>query len=101
MMLNVVLLPAPLGPMTPRISFSRTSKSRLDTASRPPNRLLRPLSSRTADGIVNPDQSLRCRENRGEDQHAEQQHMGVADERRQEKRQQEQQHGADSRPGVP
>src|SRR3546814_10241171 len=42
--LNVVLLPAPLGPIRPRISFRRTSKSRSDTATRPPKTRVRPRS---------------------------------------------------------
>ena len=42
--LNMVLLPAPLGPMSPRISPERNSNERSLTATRPPN-CLRALST--------------------------------------------------------
>src|SRR4051794_29312743 len=46
--LNTVDLPAPLGPMRPRISPSSTLNVRLETASRPPKRLLSAVTSSTA-----------------------------------------------------
>src|SRR3954453_7205060 len=46
--LNTVDLPAPLGPIRPRISPSSTLNVRLETASRPPKRLLSAMTSSTA-----------------------------------------------------
>ena len=43
--LNSVDLPAPLGPITDRISLSRTEKETLLTATSPPKRLVRPDTS--------------------------------------------------------
>src|SRR6478609_4982898 len=100
MMLKVVLLPAPLGPITPRISPSRTSKSSPLTAVRPPKRLLRFLTSRTTDGIVKADQAFRLQENRRDDEHAEHQDVVMAHQRRKEERQQEKQRRADDRAGM-
>src|SRR5688500_7494130 len=45
--LKNVVLPAPLGPMSPTISWSYTTKSTSETAVRPPNRLVTPRASRT------------------------------------------------------
>src|SRR3954452_25229032 len=41
--LNAVVLPAPFGPISASVSFSRTVKLTSCTARRPPNRLLKPL----------------------------------------------------------
>src|SRR3954471_17880104 len=46
--LNTVDLPAPLGPMRPRISPSSTLNVRWETASSPPKRLLSAVTSSTA-----------------------------------------------------
>src|ERR671917_88505 len=46
MMLKMVVLPAPLGPMRPAIAPRGTNMSTLSTATRPPNRLVRPLIAR-------------------------------------------------------
>ena len=43
--LKSVVLPAPFGPMTPRISRSRTSKLTSETATRPMNDLVTPRTS--------------------------------------------------------
>jgi hypothetical protein len=40
MRLKVVLLPEPLGPISPRISPCSSAKSTLDTAVKPPKRLV-------------------------------------------------------------
>src|SRR5229473_1850704 len=48
MQLNIVVLPAPLGPMSANTSPSSTSKLTLSTATRPPKRLVRPLTRRIA-----------------------------------------------------
>src|ERR1700687_6405242 len=45
--LNAVVLPAPLGPIIERISPVSRVKLTFDTASRPPNRLVRLSSSRS------------------------------------------------------
>jgi hypothetical protein len=44
--LKRVVLPAPFGPIIPKISFSLTSNVRFDKACRPPNRLVRSLPFR-------------------------------------------------------
>src|SRR6266849_566361 len=49
MQLNIVVLPAPLGPMSANTSPSSTSKLTLSTATRPPKRLVTPLTRRMAD----------------------------------------------------
>src|SRR3954466_7925244 len=77
MMLKVVLFPAPFGPITPRISPSRTSKSSPVTAVRPPKRFVRFLTSSTTEGIVQTDQTLRLQENRRDHQRAEDEHVVV------------------------
>src|SRR6185295_1239214 len=100
MMLKVVLFPAPLGPIMPRISPSRTSKSRFETASSPPNRLVRLFTSRTADGIVKTDQAFRCNQDCAKDQQSEDQHVVVADQVRKCEWQQIEQHGTDHGAGV-
>ena len=46
MQLNVVLLPEPFGPMSPRISPSSTSNDTFDTAVKPSNILVRPETVR-------------------------------------------------------
>ena len=43
--LNTVVLPAPLGPMSPTISFSFTSRVTPSTAFRPPNMMPRSFTS--------------------------------------------------------
>ena len=43
--LKMVLLPDPLGPISPRISPLSTAKSTLSTAVNPPNRLVKFLTS--------------------------------------------------------
>src|SRR5438445_13360761 len=48
MQLNIVVLPAPLGPMRANTSPSSTSKLTLSTATRPPKRLVTPLTRRMA-----------------------------------------------------
>src|SRR5271167_1634805 len=47
-MLNSVVLPAPLGPISPRISPSARVKVTSDTATKPPKRLVTPLTSSKA-----------------------------------------------------
>lgn len=44
--LKSVVLPAPFGPIIPKISFSLTSNVRFDRACRPPKRLVRSLPFR-------------------------------------------------------
>ena len=44
--LNIVVLPAPLGPIRPRISPALTSKLTLSTATRPPKRRVAPATLR-------------------------------------------------------
>src|ERR1700687_5491534 len=51
-MLNAVVLPAPLGPIRATISPALTEKLRLFTATRPPNRRVTFLSSRMAIDLV-------------------------------------------------
>src|SRR5437773_7553378 len=46
-MLNVVVLPAPFGPMTPTISHSPTKMLTSDAALTPPNRIEQPSVSST------------------------------------------------------
>src|SRR5207245_9491543 len=48
MQLNIVVLPAPLGPMRANTSPPSTSKLTLSTATRPPKRLVTPLTRRMA-----------------------------------------------------
>src|SRR6476646_10605239 len=48
MQLKVVLLPEPLGPISPRISPSSTSKDTFDTAVKPSNFFVRPETARSA-----------------------------------------------------
>src|SRR5713226_8707563 len=48
MQLNIVVLPAPLGPMSANTSPSSTSKLTLSTATRPPKRFVTPLTRRMA-----------------------------------------------------
>src|SRR5690242_20420094 len=48
MRLNAVVLPAPFGPISARVSFSRTVKLTSCTARRPPKRLLRFLTTRAS-----------------------------------------------------
>src|SRR5689334_22480301 len=48
MSLNMVLLPAPFGPITLKIAPSSTSKLTWSTATRPPNRLVISRTSRSA-----------------------------------------------------
>src|ERR1700758_510377 len=52
MQLNAVVLPAPLGPISPTISYSFTSSVRSDSACRPPNRIDRSLTSSTDTGAL-------------------------------------------------
>src|SRR5882757_1570055 len=47
MMLNVVVLPAPLGPMTPTISHSPARRLTLRAACTPPKRIEQPCTSST------------------------------------------------------
>src|SRR3954453_23133068 len=47
MQLNAVVLPAPLGPISPTISHSSTDKLRLSIAVRPPKRMVRSRTSST------------------------------------------------------
>src|SRR3984893_13435973 len=51
MRLKLVVLPAPLGPISATVSFSCTEKLTSCTARKPPNRLLRPLMT-SASAIV-------------------------------------------------
>src|SRR5688572_4365413 len=46
-MLNVVVLPAPFGPMMPTISYSPTFRLTSCAATRPPNRMVRACVSST------------------------------------------------------
>src|SRR5688572_28143711 len=48
MQLNAVVLPAPLGPIRPTISYSSARNETASSAWRPPNRMPRSLTSRTA-----------------------------------------------------
>src|SRR6266542_6090466 len=48
MTLTSVVFPEPLGPMSPRISPSPSSKLTWETAASPPNRLVTPRASRRA-----------------------------------------------------
>ena len=48
MQLKIVLLPEPFGPIRPTISPSLTSNETLETAVKPPNILVRPLTVRSA-----------------------------------------------------
>ena len=50
MQLKIVLLPEPLGPMSPRISPSSTSNDTFETAVKPSNILVRPETARRATG---------------------------------------------------
>src|SRR5256886_16225709 len=85
----------------PRISPSRTSKSRLEPAVRPPNRFVSPFTSRmAAEGIVETDQTSRLQQNRSHHEHAEHEHVVVPDQRRQYERQEKQQCRADDCPGM-
>src|SRR5512133_149500 len=53
--LKSVVLPAPLGPMSPTISPSFTDRVTLSLATRPPNRLVRLTTSSSAISCIAPD----------------------------------------------
>ncbi len=53
-MLTVVVLPEPLGPISPRISPRATASERPSTATTPPNRLTMPRVSSTGSAAARP-----------------------------------------------
>src|SRR5919198_4575694 len=59
-MLIVVVLPEPLGPMSPRISPSTTRRERRSTAVKPPNRFVSPRVSRMTPLMVGRDCLTAC-----------------------------------------
>src|SRR3954454_21139521 len=52
MQLKQVVLPAPLGPMSPTISNSSTFRATSSSACRPPKRIDRSMASRTGIGLL-------------------------------------------------
>src|SRR5215831_3444953 len=65
MQLTNVVLPAPLGPMTPRISPWRIVRSTSETAARPPKRLVMPRASRMGGPVPVPEDGKRETGNEG------------------------------------